>query len=260
MGITYETLTVEDKSGVALVTINRPDVRNAISQEVQSDLRSALAELSEDDRVRAVIFTGAGDRAFVAGADIHRLRDYTRETALQSRMQRLFDDIEAFDKPTIAAVNGFALGGGCELAMACDIRIAAESARFGLPETNLAILPGAGGTQRLTRLVGLGQAIDMVLTGRLVSASEALGMGLVSRVVSDADLLASAYDVATAIMAKGPLAVRLAKLVVRRGADVDLRSGLVLERLAQALLYESADKREGVDAFLGKRSPTFTEK
>ncbi|MGQ4615821.1 enoyl-CoA hydratase-related protein [Nocardia sp. R7R-8] len=258
--MTFDTLTVEDNDGVVLVTINRPEVRNAISQEVQSDLRSALAELRSDDRVRAVVFTGAGNRAFVAGADIQRLRDYDKETALRSRMQQLFDEIEAFDKPTIAAVNGYALGGGCELAMACDIRIAAESARFGLPETNLAIIPGAGGTQRLTRLVGLGQAVDMVLTGRVISAAEALGMGLVSRVVPDADLLPSVYDVAATILAKGPLAVRLAKLVVRCGADVDLRSGLLIERLAQALLYESADKREGVEAFLGKRSPNFTEK
>ncbi|MGQ4598420.1 enoyl-CoA hydratase-related protein [Nocardia sp. R6R-6] len=260
MRSTYETLIVEDNDGVALVTVNRPAVRNAISQEVQADLRSALAQLHDDAEVRAVVFTGAGGRAFVAGADIQRLRDYTKQTALQSRMQRLFDDIEAFEKPTIAAVNGFALGGGCELAMACDIRIAAQSARFGLPETGLAILPGAGGTQRLTRLVGLGQAFDMILTGRIVSASEALSMGLVSRVVGDDDLLAVAHEVATTISAKGPLAVRLAKLVMRTGADVDQRSGLVVERLAQALLYESEDKREGVEAFLSKRSPTFTEK
>lgn len=257
MGSSYTTLIVDADDGVALVTVNRPDVRNAISQEVQADLRSALAELGDDDEVRAVVFTGAGDRAFVAGADIQRLSGYTSETALQSRLQRLFDDLEAFPKPTIAAVNGFALGGGCELAMACDIRIVAQSARFGLPETALAILPGAGGTQRLTRLVGLGHALDMILTGRVVSSSEALGMGLVSRVVPDAALPAAAHDLAAAILAKGPLAVRLAKMVVRTGADVDQRSGLVVERLAQALLYQSDDKREGADAFLGKRSPTF---
>jgi enoyl-CoA hydratase/carnithine racemase len=260
MNGTYENLVIKDRDGVALVTINRPEFLNAISREVQADLRAALVQLHDDDHVRAVIFTGAGDRSFVAGADIHRLRDYTSETALQSNMQRLFDDLDAFTKPTIAAVNGFALGGGCELAMVCDLRIAADSARFGLPETNLAILPAAGGTQRLARLVGVGRALDMILTGRVVPATEALAMGLVSRVVRDADLITSALDIAATILAKGPLAVRLAKVVVRTGADINLHSGLVLERLAQALLYETEDKQEGADAFLGKRPPNFTGK
>lgn len=256
----YETLIFAQNDGVALVTINRPEVRNAISQAVQAELRSVVEQIRDDDQVRALIITGAGDRAFVAGADIQRLGDYTAETALQSGMQRLFDDVEALNKPTIAAINGFALGGGCELAMACDIRIAAQTARFGLPESALAILPGAGGTQRLTRLVGLGQALDMVLTGRIVSAPEALGMGLVSRVVADGDLISTANEVAETMLAKGPLAVRLAKLVMRTGADVDQRSGLLVERLAQALLYSSDDKREGVEAFLAKRPASFTGK
>ncbi|WAJ47610.1 enoyl-CoA hydratase-related protein [Mycobacterium sp. Aquia_216] len=227
---------------------------------MQAELRSVVTLAGEDDRVRAVIFTGAGDRAFAAGADIESLRDYTSETAMQSRMQRLFDDIEALNKPTIAAINGHALGGGCELAMACDIRIAAQTARFGLPETNLAILPGAGGTQRLARLIGPGRALDMILTGRNISAGEALGTGLVSRVVPDADLLVTAKETAATIMAKGPLAIRLAKLVVRASIDVDPRSGLMMERLAQALLYNSDDKREGVEAFFAKRPPSFTGK
>jgi enoyl-CoA hydratase/carnithine racemase len=174
--------------------------------------------------------------------------------------QRLFDDIEALSKPTVAAINGYALGGGCGLEMACDIRTAAQTARFGLPETNLAILPGAGGTQRLARLVGLGHALDMILTGRIVSAAEALGIGLVSRVVADADLLATAKGTAATVWAKGPLAIRLAKLVVRAGVDVDPRSGLMMERLAQAVLYNSQDKHEGIDAFLAKRPPSFTGK
>lgn len=256
----YETLIVKDCDGVALVMMNRPDVRNAISPKMQAELRSVVTLAREDDRVRAVIFTGVGDRAFAAGADIGSLRDYTSETALQSRMQRLFDDIEALNKPTIAAINGHALGGGCELAMACDIRIAAQTARFGLPETNLAILPGAGGTQRLARLIGLGRALDMILTGRVISAGEALEAGLVSRVVPGADLLVTAKETAATVVAKGPLAIRLAKLVVRTGVDVDLRSGLMMERLAQALLYNSDDKREGVEAFLAKQPPSFTGK
>ncbi|KBZ57135.1 hypothetical protein K875_05653 [Mycobacterium [tuberculosis] TKK-01-0051] len=260
MASKYQNLIVHQEDCVALITVDRPDVRNAISQEVQAELRSALSQLRDDDDVRVVVFTGRGGRSFVAGADIERLREYTSETALQSSLQRLLDEVEAFSKPTIAAVNGFALGGGCELAMACDIRIAAASATFGLPELNLAILPAAGGTQRLAKLVGLGHALDMILTGRIVSASEAFQMGLVSRVVPDADLLRSAREVAAALLKKGPLAIRLAKLVVRTGTNVDQRSGLVIERLAQALLYGTEDKREGADAFLAKRSPTFTGK
>ena len=202
-----------------------------------------------------VVFTGAGEKAFVAGADIAQVRTYTLHTALSSDLQRLYDDVEAFEKPTIAAVNGFALGGGCELAMSCDIRIAADTARFGLPETNLSVLPAAGGTQRLARLVGTGRAIEMILTGRLVDAAEAARIGLVTSVVPGSELLDTAREVAGQIMAKGPLAVRLAKLVIRSGMDADQRTGLVVERLAQALLYTTDDKNEGADAFLAKRRP-----
>jgi enoyl-CoA hydratase/carnithine racemase len=172
-------------------------------------------------------------------------------------MQRLFDEIEAYEKPTIAAVNGFALGGGCELAMACDIRVAADTARFGLPETNLSVLPGAGGTQRLARLVGTGRAIELILTGRFVDAAEARAAGLVTSVVPQSELHNEVRAVADRILAKGPLAVRLAKLVVRAGMDTDLRTGLVVERLAQAVLYTTDDKREGATAFLDKRRPAF---
>ncbi len=193
----------------------------------------------------------------MAGADISQLQHYTLHTGLDAEMQRLFDEIEAFEKPTIAAVNGFALGGGCELAMACDIRIAAEHARFGLPETTLSVLPAAGGTQRLARLVGTGRAIELILTGRFVDAAEALRIGLVTSVVPADGLAAEARRVAEQILAKGPLAVRLAKLVIRAGMDADQRTGLVVERLAQALLYTTADKREGAAAFLAKRAPAF---
>lgn len=256
--MTYETLLVDIVDGVATVTINRPEVRNAISAQVQTDLRSFLAAAREDDSIGAVIFTGAGEKAFVAGADISQLAKYTLHTGLASTMQRLYDDVEAFEKPTIAAVNGYALGGGCELAMACDIRVASKTARFGLPETNLSVLPGAGGTQRLARLVGTGRAIEMILTGRMVPADEALSMGLVTTVADPAELLAAARGVAGQILAKGPLAVRLAKLVVRTGMDADQHTGLVVERLAQALLYTSDDKREGTEAFLAKRPAEFT--
>jgi enoyl-CoA hydratase/carnithine racemase len=255
--MTYETLLVDVRDGIAVVTINRPEVRNAVSRQVQAELRAALAALRTDEAVGAVVLTGAGDRAFVAGADIAQLQHYTLHTGLESEMQRLYDDVEAFEKPTIAAVNGYALGGGCELAMACDIRIAAESARFGLPETNLSVLPGAGGTQRIARLVGTGRAIELILTGRMVRADEALRIGLVTDVVPDAQLLERARDTAGQILAKGPLAVRLAKLVVRTGMDADQRTGQVVERLAQALLYTTDDKREGAEAFLARRTPVF---
>ena len=255
---TYDTLMLDVTDGVAVVTINRPEVRNALSRQVLADLREVLADLRDDHGVGVVVLTGAGDRAFVAGADITQLRHYTMHTALESEMQRVFDDIEAFEKPTIAAVNGYALGGGCELAMACDIRVAADTARFGLPETTLSVLPGAGGTQRLARLVGTGRAIELILTGRQLLAAEALSHGLVTSVVPGEKLLDTARQVAGQILAKGPLATRLAKLVVRTGMDADQRTGLVVERLAQALLYTSDDKREGAEAFLAKRRPAFT--
>ncbi|SCL27464.1 enoyl-CoA hydratase/isomerase family protein [Micromonospora inyonensis] len=253
----FDTVAVVRDGAIATVTINRPEVRNALGPDVQADLRSTLELVGGDDDVRAVIFTGAGDRAFAAGADINRLRDYDRQTALRSNLQRLLDDIETLEKPTIAAVNGFALGGGCELAMACDIRVASKTARFGLPETALGIVPGAGGTQRLTRLVGVGVSLDLILTGRLLTALEALQFGLISRVTDPGSLMSECREIATAILARGPLAVRLAKLVVRSGSDTDMRSAQVIERLAQAVLYETTDKVEGVEAFLEKRPAKF---
>jgi enoyl-CoA hydratase/carnithine racemase len=253
----YRTLRVAVADGVALVRVDRPEVRNALDRQVMTDLRAALNAVADDDGAGVVVFTGAGDKAFVAGADITEVRDYSAATALESDMQRVFDLVEEFPKPTVAAVNGYALGGGCELAMACDIRVAADTARFGLPETALALLPGAGGTQRLARLVGIGRAMELILTGRTVAAEEALRIGLVTSVVPPGELLAEARRVAGQILAKGPLAVRLAKLVVRAGMDADQRTGQVIERLAQAVLYTSEDKTEGTQAFLGKRLPAF---
>lgn len=255
---TYQTLRVDVSDRIALVTLNRPEVRNAINAQVQADLRSALDEFREDDSVGVVVITGAGEKAFAAGADIAQLQHYDLHTGLASSMQRLFDEVEAYPKPTIAAVNGYALGGGCELAMACDIRIASTSARFGLPETNLSVLPGAGGTQRMARLVGVGRAIDLVLTGDMLTASEALTAGLVTRVAEPEELLAAARAVAASILAKGPLAVRLATTVIRTGMDADRRTGLVVEQLAQSLLYTTADKQEGAAAFLAKRPPVWS--
>lgn len=248
---------LERRGVVGLITINRPEARNALSLEVQHELREALEALRTDDHVQVVVITGAGDRAFVAGADVVRLRDYTRETALASQLQRTFDEIEAFEKPTIAAINGFALGGGLELAMACDLRLASSTARLGLPETQLGIIPGAGGTQRLSRLIGVGLALDLILTGRMLSAEEALRAGLVSRITDPGELIATACEMAEAIARRGPLATRLARLVVRSGSTADHATGMVIERLAQAVLYETDDKKEGVDAFLEKRPADF---
>jgi enoyl-CoA hydratase/carnithine racemase len=255
--MSHETVTVEVTDRIAVVTLNRPEVRNALNDRLIAELRALLARLAGDEAVGAVVFTGAGDRAFAAGADIGEVTRYTPRTALDSEMQRAFNEVEDFPKPTIAAVNGVALGGGCELAMACDIRIAASGARFGLPETALGVLPGAGGTQRLARLIGTGRAIELILTGRLVDSGEAREVGLVTSVVPPEELAGAARRTAEQILARGPLAVRLATLVVRAGMDADQRTGQVVERLAQALLYATGDKQEGTAAFLEKRLPAF---
>lgn len=253
----YTTILAEVSNRLGTITVNRPEARNALSKTVLREIRAALEDFTVRDDVGAVVFTGAGEKAFIAGADITQLVDYTLADGLASDMQRLYDYIEDYELPTIAAVNGFALGGGNELAMSCDIRIAAESARFGLPETTLGVLPGAGGTQRLTRLVGKGRAVELILTGRIFGAKEAREIGLVTDVVPDAGLLDAARTLAEQIMAKGPLAVRLAKLVIKTGAETDQRTGLVIERLAQSLLYTTADKREGARAFIEKRPAEF---
>jgi enoyl-CoA hydratase len=258
--VEYETILTSVEENVGTITINRPDVRNALSTQVLGDIRGALAEFRYDDEVGVVVFTGAGDRAFAAGADINELRERTFLDALASLMQAVYDEIEDYEKPTIAAVNGLALGGGCELAMACDIRIASENARFGQPEVNLSIIPGAGGTQRLARLVGKGKATEMILTGEIIGAEEAHRVGLVTRVISSDELVAAVRETARSIMSKGPLAIRLAKLAIRTGFETDLKTGLVIERLAQAVLLTSEDKREGTSAFLEKREPEFKGK
>ena len=253
----YETILTLVEENVGTIIINRPDVRNALSTQVLGDIREALADFRHDDRVRVVVFTGAGDRAFAAGADVKELRERTFLDALASIMQAVYDEIEDYEKPTIAAVNGLALGGGCELAMACDIRIASENARFGQPEVNLSIIPGAGGTQRLARLVGKGKATEMILTGEIIDAEEARRVGLVTQVVQPDGLMDAVRETTRAIMSKGPLAIRLAKLAIRTGFETDLKTGLVVERLAQAVLFTSEDKWEGTSAFLEKREPEY---
>lgn len=253
----YRNLIVEKEGPLALVTINRPEVRNALDTVTWLEFDRLVDELEEDAQVRVIIITGAGEKAFAAGADIKSLRERSMYETFRGQSQRALSRWEAMDKVTIAAINGFALGGGCELALACDMRIASDKAVLGQPELNLAILPGAGGTQRLTRLVGPGKAKEMILTGDLLKAQEALSIGLVNKVVPAGELLSSAREMAGKILAKGPLAVKFAKTVINSGANADLQTGLIIEKLAQTILFTTEDRLEGMDAFLGKRPPRY---
>ena len=254
----YENLLVEKKENLAYVTINRPEVRNALNADTLNEIVKAVTELENEDDVKVIVFTGAGEKSFAAGADINQLKEKTMLDALQSgSMSQVYDMIEACKKPTIAMINGFALGGGCELAMACDIRVASTNAKLGLPELNLAIIPAAGGTQRLARLVGKGKALEMILTGKIIEADEAQAIGLVSEVVSPDELVAKTEEMAEKIISKGPLAVMLAKLSVHHGTETDLKTGLIIGKLSQAILFESEDKLEGTSAFLEKRKADF---
>ncbi|CCG04299.1 enoyl-CoA hydratase/isomerase family protein [Blastococcus saxobsidens] len=249
---------VSTRGRIGILTINRPSVRNNLGGDVVRGIYEALDAWRDDDAVGAVVLTGAGDKAFAAGADIGELQRRVPTDALVGRISGLLRTLEEYEKPTIAAVNGYALGGGCEVAMACDIRVAARNARFGQPEVNLGIIAGAGGTQRLARLVGKGRALDMLLTGRLVSAEEAERYGLATYVVDEGAALECAVEVAEGLLGKGPLALRLTKLAVHAGTDVDMDTGLLVERLAQAVAFASADKLEGTKAFLEKREASFT--
>jgi enoyl-CoA hydratase len=243
---------------IGTVRINRPEVRNALDGETVTALTAAVTKLVADPAVGAIILTGAGDKVFVSGADINAIRARGRDDGLAAINQSLFALLDRCPKITIAAVNGLALGGGCELASACDLRVAAEHAKFGQPEVALGIIPGAGGTQRLPRLIGLGRAKHLILTGDAIDAQTALAWGLVSEVVPGAELAGAARRLAERILSRGPLAVRLAKLAVNASARVDLESGLLIETLAQAICFQSDDKQEGTTAFLEKRPPSFT--
>ena len=243
---------------VAVLRVNRPEVRNALDLATVRELTAAIASLSADDAVGAIVMTGAGEAVFVSGADINDIRARTRNDGLAAINSTLFAAIEKCPKVTIAAVNGLALGGGCELALSCDLRVAAAHAKFGQPEVGLGIIPGAGATQRLPRIVGLGRAKHLILTGDAIDAQRALEWGLVSAVVPAEELPAHALALAERVLARGPLAIRLAKLALNASARVDLDSGLLIETLAQAICFESADKQEGTTAFLEKRPAKFT--
>lgn len=250
------TVQVDSQGGIAVVTLNRPEVRNAINLKMVGDLHAALDALAADAATRVLILTGAGGAAFASGADIRELRERRAADALRGINSGLFLKVEQFPLPTIAAVRGFALGGGCELALACDLRIAGESARFGQPEVGLGILPAAGATYRLPRIVGWGRAREMILTGRILDAREALDIGLVNRVVPDGRVLEETRALAALIASKGPLALKAAKLVLAASA-CGPDAGHAAERLGQGILFESHDKREGMSAFLAGRRPRF---
>lgn len=244
---------VDREDAIATVTLNRPEARNALDLPMVEALRSALEELGRDDDLAAVIVHGAGDKAFVAGADIAQLRDRKAPEAFRRINQALFREIEEFPAPTIAAVQGWALGGGCELAMSCDLRVAADNARFGQPEVGLGIIPGAGATHRLQRLVGLGRARELILTGCIIDAEEALRIGLVNRVVPHETLLVSAMELAREVAKNSPGAVRLAKLAINTGQETGGRLQDAIEMLSQAICFESDDKHERMTRFLEKR-------
>ena len=256
---TFENLLVDIDGPVASVAINRPKVLNALNAQTLDDLRRAVLALKHDPAVRTVILTGSGEKAFVAGADIGELAEQTptggRDRALGG--QHVFDLIENLGKPVIAAINGYALGGGCELAMACTIRLAADSARLGQPEVNLGLIPGYAGTQRLARLVGAGRALELLLTGEPITAHEAHRIGLVNRVVPAADLLREARALAQLLAAKPPVAVRFIIEAVNKGLQMPFADAQIFEATLFGLVSSTADMREGTRAFLEKRKAEF---
>ena len=256
---TFANILYEKKGATAYVTLNRPKVMNALSQATWEDLEAAFTDARDDDAVRGVILTGAGDKAFIAGADISELAHVTAVQAAQSSAygQKVLNLIENLGKPVIAAINGFALGGGCETAMACTIRIASESAKFGQPEVKLGLLPGGGGTQRLPRLVGKGRALQLILTGGVISAAEAYRIGLVNEVVPPAQLIARAEAILGEIFSNAPLALKFSLQAVNDGSDTTVSEGLALEASFFGLCAGTEDKKEGTSAFLEKRKPQF---
>jgi enoyl-CoA hydratase len=261
MSQSYETLLIERRGRVTIITINRPEKRNALNIQTRAEGAAVLEELRDDESVGVVVFTGAGDKAFIAGADIGEFAGRTALTQRDVMMGRsLFTAIDTFPKPIIAMVNGYCLGGGCELALSCDIRIASETASFGQPEINLGIIPGGGGTQRLTRLVGEGKAMELILTGDIIDAKTAFTLGLVNMVVPAADLEAKTMEIANRIAEKSPIALRMAKEAVKLASRSNLDEGLRREVDLFALCFSSEDKDEGVKAFLEKRKPSFKGK
>jgi enoyl-CoA hydratase len=258
----YQTLLFETKNRIATVTINRPDKLNALNAQAKAELLNVFERIKNDPATDVVILTGAGEKSFVAGTDIKELAELNQETGKQFSAggQAVFNLIENLGKPVIAAVNGYALGGGTELALACHIRIASENATFGQPEVNLGIIPGYGGTQRLARLIGKGRAMEMILTGEAIDAAEAFRIGLVNKVVPLPDLMKAAEEIALKIISKGQIAIRLALKAVNMVHETHLADGQALEGSLFALCCDTEDFKEGTRAFLEKRKPLFKNK
>ncbi len=254
-----DVVLVEREGRVAVLTVNRPDKLNALSQQLRDDALAALAELERDDAIGAVVLTGAGEKAFIAGADIGEFEGrapFDQRHAMRS--PRIFDVMASFPKPVIAMINGYCLGGGMELAMSCDLRIASETARFGQPEINLGLIPGGGGSQRLPRLVGMGHALRLILSGEMIPAAEAKEIGLVEMVLPAEELRAKTLELAARIAAKSALTLRIAKEAVRASERLAIEEGLLYERDLFCLAFSTEDKAEGVKAFLEKRPAQWT--
>ncbi|MHA6250863.1 enoyl-CoA hydratase/isomerase family protein [Oceanobacillus sp. CAU 1775] len=257
----YSHILLEYVDSYATITIDRPKSLNALNFESLSEIKNALIKCLENDSVSSIVFKGAGDKAFVAGADIKELKEKDMISMLKNEgFQDLFNFIDEYEKPTIAAIDGLALGGGCELALACDIRVATEASIFALPELNLSIIPAAGGTQRLAKLVGAGNALYMILTGKKVTAKEAKEMGLVNEVVAKENLEEVVNDITKNLANKSSIALKLAKISVKKGVDASNDVGLILEKISQALLFTTEDKKEGMESFIEKRKPNFVGK
>ena len=258
-GLTLENVLYEKKDSIAYVTLNRPKVLNALNKKTWADLRTAFEAARDDAAVQGVILTGAGDKAFIAGADISELANVSAVEAEESSTfgQEVLNLVENLGKPVIAAINGFALGGGCETAMACTIRVASEHAKFGQPEVKLGLIPGGGGTQRMPRLVGKGRALQIILSGEIISAQEAYRIGLVNEVVPAADVITRAEAILKQIFSNAPVAVKYSLEAVNKGLETSVAEGLSLEASLFGLCAGTEDKREGTQAFLQKRAPQF---
>lgn len=260
MEFTSITYVKDEEKGIARITVNRPEVRNALNEATRAELREAVGDLKKDKNVRVAIITGAGDKAFVAGADIAEFKGatpMTMEERASTLGQQLYNEVESLPMPVIAMINGFCLGGGNELSMACDIRIASENAKFGQPEINIGFIPGGGATLRLPRLVGWGKAKELIYTGRIIDAAEAERIGLVDRVVPHDELENTVNQLAETIASKSPLITRIAKKAINTGMYTDLAAGLAHEKGYFALCFSTKDFLEGVDAFMEKRRPEF---
>jgi enoyl-CoA hydratase len=258
----YQNIKSDTDEHIAIITINRPDKLNALNEQTINELKEVFTELGADENIRAIILTGAGEKAFVAGADISELNglDVIKGKEFAEKGQLVFNLIENLGKPVIAAINGFALGGGCELALACHFRVASVNAKFGQPEVNLGAIPGFGGTQRLTRLINSGRALEMILTADIIDASEALRIGLVNHVYPQNELITKALEIAGRISSKAPIAVKYAIKAVKKAYEVSLQDGQKYEAGLFALCCGSNDFKEGTTAFLEKRKPDFSNK